>query len=341
MHKAQPTDLKKSERIEPVELDSKAIMVYHDHSGNYWFSSREKGLYRYDGTKLKLFTVKQGLKNYRVIDVQEDKAGVLFFDTPNAVFKFTEEQFTAIPIVDKQEKRHGWKAGTADLWFRIGWDNKGPYRYDGEKLYPMEFPKNKMEDLFYADYPSATINPYAIYSMYKDRKGNIWFGTSNMGVYMYDGKDMYWMYEHHLLEMPDGGNFGVRSIAEDAEGNYWICHAKYKYKLLPDDKGTPIVNGFKNINYLRKDGVAQEIQEDLYFYSIETISNGDLFMFAGADGLWRNNGTSLTQVFIRKGEQNISPSWMYKDKRGICWFGTEEHGIYQYQGNSFTAVKIQ
>ena len=54
--------------------------------------------------------------------------------------------------------------------------------------------------------------------MYEDSRGNIWFGTSNLGIYLFDGTEISWMYENHLIETPEGGNFGVRSIAEDQDG---------------------------------------------------------------------------------------------------------------------------
>ncbi len=61
----------------------------------------------------------------------------------------------------------------------MGWDSKrGPYRYDGEHLYHLEFPKTAQADTFHAKYPQATYDPYGIYSMYKDRAGHMWFGTA-------------------------------------------------------------------------------------------------------------------------------------------------------------------
>ena len=49
-----------------TKLDSKAIIIYQDKSDNFWFAS-DKGVYRYDGDNLILFTSNDGLKNYRII----------------------------------------------------------------------------------------------------------------------------------------------------------------------------------------------------------------------------------------------------------------------------------
>jgi ligand-binding sensor domain-containing protein len=321
-----------------TEFDSKAAVIYQDKKDNLWFVSKEKGVYRYDGENFTLFTSNDGLGSYRIISVQEDSFGNIYFDTPEGVFKYDGEKFATLPIAESKESENEWKSEPGDLWFRIGWDKNGPYRFDGKNLYHLKFPKNKMEDEFYKKYPNASFNPYAIYSIYKDSKGNICFGTSNLGIYLFDGKEISWMYENHHIETPKGGNFGVRSIAEDQDGNYWICNANYRYSLLPNETEG---DGLKSINYKRQVGIENIVKGDLYFYSMETDRNGNLFMFAKESGLWLNNGKELTQFFIKDGKLNISPTSMYKDNQGVLWFGTDQYGIYKYNGNTFEKFKIK
>lgn len=321
-----------------TELDAKATVIYQDRKNNFWLVSEEKGIYRYDGENLTLFTLNDGLGNYRIISVQEDDLGNLYFDTPEDVFKYDGERFVTLSIVEHEGLEHAWKSEPGDLWFRIGWDKRGPYRFDGENLYHLKFPKNKMEDEFYRKYPNASFNPYGIYSIYKDRKGNIWFGTACLGIYLFDGKEISWMYENHLIEMPGGGNFGIRSMIEDHEGNYWICNANYKYTLFPNDS---VSDALQLINYKRQTGIENIVKEDLYFYSMETDKNGNLWMFAKDYGLWLNNGKELTQFFIEDGEQRISPTSIYKDNQGIFWFSTDKYGIYKYNGKKFEKFKVK
>ena len=321
-----------------TKLDLEAAVIYQDKKGILWFVSKKKGVYRYDGENLSLFTSDDGLASYRIISVQEDNFGNLYFDTPEGVFKYNGEEFTILAIVESMESKNEWISEPGDLWFRMGWDKSGPYRFDGNNLYHLKFPKNIMEEEFYRKYPNASFNPYSIFSIYKDSKGNIWFGTSNLGIYLFDGKEISWMHENHLIETPEGGNFGVRSIGEDQNGNYWICNANYRYSLLPNDiEG----DGLKSINYKRQVGIENIVNENLYFYSMETDSNGDLLMFAQEDGLWLNNGIELTQFFIKDGNQNISPASMYKSNQGLLWFGTNKYGIYKYNGSTFEKFKIK
>lgn len=323
---------------EKTELDSNTMVIYQDKKDNFWFGNEEKGVYRYDGESLVLFTSNDGLKNYRIISVQEDKLGNLYFDTPEAVYKYDGEKFSALSVVESKEPEDEWKSEPDDLWFQIGWNNSGPYRFDGKNLYQLKFPKNKMEDEFYKKYPNTSYNPYGIYSIFHDSKGNIWFGTSSLGIYLFDGKEISWMYERPLTETPEGGDFGIRSIAEDQAGDYWICNANYKYTLLPN--GTE-GDGLKSINYTRQVGIDSNGRENLYFLSMGTDNNGHLLMYANEDGLWLNDGEELAPFFIKDGARNISPTAFYKDNQGILWLGTDKYGIYTYNGIAFEKFKIK
>lgn len=321
-----------------TELDSKASVIYRDKKNNLWFASAEKGVYQYDGENLVLFTANDGLVSNRIISVQEDDLGNLYFDTPEGVIKYDGEKFTTLSVVENNESENEWKSEPGDLWFRMGWDKSGPYRFDGENLYHLKFPKNAMEDKFYQKYPNASFNPYGIYSLFQDSKGNIWFGTSSLGIYLFDGKEISWMYESQLTGTPNGGDFGIRSMAEDSDGNYWFCNAYYKYILLPNDAEG---KGLKSINYKREAGIENIVDKELYFFSMEKDNNGDLFMFAKESGLWRNNGGELTQLFIKDGTKTLSPTSMFKDNQGIFWFGTNSNGIYKYNGSSFEKFTIE
>ena len=66
-------------------LHPKANLIYHDESGAYWFAAKETGLYRSDGEQLLRFTSTDGLASHRIISVQEDLEGNLYFDTPDGV----------------------------------------------------------------------------------------------------------------------------------------------------------------------------------------------------------------------------------------------------------------
>ncbi len=315
-----------------TELDPKATVIYVDNKDNIWFASSEKGVYRYDGKAFVLFTSVEGLGSYRILSIQEDNFGNFYFDTPEGIYKYDGKKFTILTVAKNKAPEHEWKSEPEDLWFRMGWDKSGPYRFDGKNLYHLKLPKNNMENDFYKKHPNASYNPYGIYSIYKDSKDNIWLGTSNLGIYLFDGKEISWMFENQWTETPDGGSFGIRSIAEDQDGNYWICNSKYKYKLLSNDLA---VSGLKPIHFKRQIGIENKEKQVLYFLAMENDSNGDVLMSTYENGIWRNNGQELIQVVIKDEEKEIIPSSVYKDKEDKLWFGTPSDGIYSYNGISF------
>jgi ligand-binding sensor domain-containing protein len=317
-------------------MDPGAKLIFHDSSNNYWFGS-EKGLYKYDGKGLQFFTSKVGLISNKIFGVQEDKLGNIYFDTPAGVSQFDGIQFKKLKVVEDHSEKNIWKLEPDDLWFRIGWDRKGPYRFDGKNLYHLAFPKSSIEDEFYAKYPNVSYNPYSIYSMFKDSKGNLWFGTSDLGIYRYDGNQISWMHEEHLGTTPEGGAFGIRSIMEDKDGYFWICNPKYKYKILSEN-----VDENERLAMLKYDvekGIVNPNNEVQYFMSMLTDDIGNLWM-VNADGVWRYNGKELVHFYVKYGGRNISPTSVDKDNLGVLWFGTKKDGLYKYNGKIFEKFSI-
>ncbi|MBL4604215.1 MAG: hypothetical protein JKY02_00680 [Flavobacteriaceae bacterium] len=89
------TETKQNSIISNVtELDPKAAVIYQDKKDNFWFASEEKGVYRYDGKNVVLFTSNDGLSSYRILSVQEDNFGNLYFDTPEGVYQYDGQKFT-------------------------------------------------------------------------------------------------------------------------------------------------------------------------------------------------------------------------------------------------------
>lgn len=208
------------------ELGKPLWYIFQDTKNNYWFGSNGEGLYRYDGKTIVNFTTKDGLANDTVRQIQEDKFGNIFISTFGGINKFDGKTFAILQPIKSKE----WKLETNDLWFYIlGKKNEGVYRYDGQKLQNLEFPKHYLHDKIYPRVVNSFFSPYEVYSIYKDRKGAIWFGTSVFGACRFDGETVKWMYEDDLTYVPNGGTFGIRSIFEDKEGSFWFCNTWHRY----------------------------------------------------------------------------------------------------------------
>ena len=307
------------------EFDKTIFIVFQDKNDNFWFGSNGQGVYRYNGNTIIHFSIKDGLCNNQIREIQEDKSGDIFFTTLGGISKFDGQKFTTLSVAESKE----WKLEPDDLWFMGEPGKNGPYRYDGDSLYSLNFPKHYMETDFYAEIPNPPYSPYEVYFIYEDSEGNIWFGTSNFGICRYNGNSFDWMYEEHLTIVErTGGSFGIRSILEDKRGKFWFCNSRYRYNINSKEKETGLISyeretGIENLKAPSGDGF-------VYFMSIITDENDDLWMATYDSGVWRYNGKNTIHYPLETTLYSI-----YKDSHGDIWLGTHEAGVHKFNGKTF------
>ncbi|MES2799513.1 MAG: two-component regulator propeller domain-containing protein [Bacteroidota bacterium] len=313
------------------KLSDQLWYVFQDKKNNYWFGSNGEGIYRYDGETIVNFTKKDGLANDSIRQIQEDKFGNIFISTFGGISKFDGETFTTLQAIKRKE----WKLEPDDLWFYIlGKKTEGAYRYDGKNLYHLEFPKHYRHDEIYPRVVNSFFSPYEVYSIYKDRKGAMWFGTSIFGACRFDGETVKWMYEDDLTYVPNGGTFGIRSIFEDKEGSFWLCNTWHKYifdfeKTAKSDRlHYQITKGIGNAQVFGGD-------EYVYFSYIIEDNDGAIWLTTWSQGVYKYDGKNITNYTVKDGTKNVNLISMYKDNQGDLWLGTPENGVFKFNGTSF------
>jgi len=303
------------------ELGSNIMVVYQDKKNVYWFGSWETGVYKYDGKSLINYTTKHGLPNNRIDEIKEDEFGNIYFGSANAtssISKFNGNNFTTLTAVPSEN----WKLESTDMWFEYSYGNTGKvYRYDGITLYELQFPN-----------PPNLSNPFDIYSIYKDRKGNIWFGTNPVGVCRYDGKTFEWITEEDVTEFRNEGANGVRSIAEDKNGDFWF-NTEYRYSVYDDTtlKSNKFYTRHESIGSL--DGKNTSGLKE--YLSIAKDNNNNLWFVTYRDGVWKYDGTKVTHYPVQHNSKDITLFSIYKDNHGDLWLGTHENGAYKFNGTTF------
>lgn len=299
------------------ELGNNIMLVYQDQKNNYWFGSWESGLYRYDGKIILHFTTKSGLPHNRVEEIKEDHIGNIYINTSKGISKFDGQTLNTLSLTNSENQ---WKLEPNDLWFRQGWDSGFVYRYDGHFLYKLQSPKHPI----YSD-------PCAVYSIYKDSKGTIWFGTNPLGVYRYNGKSIDWIAEEDVTELHNGPANGVRSIIEDKDGYFWF-NTMYRYKVHDQNKdGQSFYSKEKSIGSL--DGkIAGDLTE---YLSVAKDNTNDLWFATYRDGIWHYNGKRVVHYPVNNGTKNITVFSIYKDNFGMLWLGTHENGAFKFNGQTF------
>jgi hypothetical protein len=321
------------------ELGKAVMVIFQDRKNNYWFAGRGQGVYRFDGKIILNFKTKDGLVNNDIWGIQEDKSGNIYFDTQEGVSKFDGQTFFTIQVSDSSDDWTG--VDTDDMWFKGNWNKNGVYRYDGKTLHQLTFPKNDIAEKLYATIPNMTWSPYGLYSIFKDRKGNMWFGTSNAGIYRYNinskANAPAWMYEDELTYVSGGGSFGIRSMFEDKEGNFWFCNTNYRYQIEDADSST---NKNKLIRYKKINGIENVAGlKGFYFMSITDDQKGKLWMVTYSEGVYSYDGKNLIHYPVKDGDRDITLYTIYKDNQGTLWLGTHETGAYKFNGESFEKFK--
>lgn len=78
------------------ELGKEITLVYQDKKDNYWFASKNDGVYKYDEKIIIHFTTKDGLTSNSIGEIKEDKSGNIYFTTDNGICKFNGKIFIAL-----------------------------------------------------------------------------------------------------------------------------------------------------------------------------------------------------------------------------------------------------
>lgn len=321
------------------ELGKNIMLVYQDKKNNYWFGSWEEGLYKYDGKTILHFTTKSGLPNNRIDEIKEDNSGNVYFNTSSGIIKFDGQKFHLLQVADMESQ---WRLEPNDLWFKNGWNSGFVFRFDGNFLYKLQLPKTKLGEEDILKNPNNP-NPYTVYSIYKDSKENVWFGTGALGAFRYNGKSFDWILEKDVAEIhnePSEPSNGVRSIIEDKEGYFWF-NSKFRYKVYFSNHSSNKTQD--SIFYSREKSIGSldgNNDDNLIEYlSIAKDNNNELWIATYNAGVYRYDGKNITHYTVKNGSKEITLFSVYKDNNGILWLGTHETGAYKFNGQSFEKFK--
>ena len=298
--------------------------ILQDRNGNYWFASNGEGVYWYDGKMLIHITEKDGLCSNFVFKIEEDVNGNLWFSTRDGVCCFNWITFIDYTETIKNAptgKLHYTKGG---LFF--GHLN-GICFYDGRSFTNFVIHPNT-----YSPSPTDMNRPYSIYSTLVDKAENVWFGTQSQGVCHYDGKIFSY------LTSKDLAGPAVRTLFQDKTGNLWFGNnggGLYRYD------GQTLINiteekGLGNPEFLKDHKLSDKVGTLARVWSINEDKQGNLWIGTIDAGVWRYDGTHLTNYTTTDGLMGYAVWAIYKDKKGELWFVINGEDICKFNGKTFT-----
>lgn len=315
-----------------IGLDKNIRSIFQDRKGHYWFGTNGAGVYHYDAKVLTQFTVKDGLADNQVINIQEDDLGNIWFGTGQfGISKFAGTKFTihSTKVNISNGTETNWKSTSNDLWFYAG---GGVFRYHNASLDYLPFDPSGSKAPSNAPF---SLSRYGVYSILKDKKGNLWFGTQAEGLCRYDGKTLTWFKEKGLAGP------AVLGLFEDSRGGLWFGNNgaglfRYDGKTLTiftEEKGLGnagfIASGKPGLGTLAR------------VYSINEDNNGNIWIGTVDAGVWKYDGNNLTNYTTKDGLTSNAVNTIYKDKNGELWFGTDSNGICKFNGMTFSEFTIR
>ncbi len=165
----------------------------------------------------------------------------------------------------------------------------------------------------------------SLWYIYQDKKGNYWFGSNGEGVFRYDGKTILNFTTKHGL-----GSDSIRQIQEDKSGNMYFSTMRGINKF--DGQRITTLQPIRSTDWKLE-------ADDLWFNMLGKKDE---------EGPYRYDGKNLYNLAFPKHylhdefhKNGINPFFspyevycIYKDRKGVMWFGTSVFGLCRFDGQS-------
>ncbi|MCK5137197.1 MAG: SpoIIE family protein phosphatase [Bacteroidales bacterium] len=283
--------------------DNGVRAICEDRLGNIWFGHTGGGISRFDGIRFEALKNSNEFLNSNVTAILEDSIGHLWFTTDGSgVIELLNPQASLEQLDLCQYKGHE----LSDRVFGGHVDNNGMLYFVTDpnvKFYNSD--SSRFDNFLLSGIPQY----YATTCIMVDKRGNIWFGKYNGGLYRYDPKkddsDMF-----DLVKAGLASNW-VSTLFEDNQGNIWAGTWEGGLaRISPDDQ----VDLFSNQNGLM----------GMKIWSIIQDREGNILIGTHENGFFVYKGEHFISYFEEDGLINSQVWAVLQSSNGNFWFGTNE-----------------
>jgi ligand-binding sensor domain-containing protein/serine phosphatase RsbU (regulator of sigma subunit) len=342
-------------------------VMYEDRKGNLWFGTHNGGLSKFN-LKIKKFEfldTRNGLASNWITSVTEDRHGNLWIghwkDDINTGGISRIDTAGSIRIFNTTNGLHDdhiWcLREDAEGNMLIGTTEQGLDIYKGEEFLSLTTQDGLQHNQVYAvlEDPEGQIwfgtnQGISVYSgtgrsfrhydqsdfisnqirfLKKDRNNNIWIGTANEGVLLFNTSRRKFISQQQINSYIPYATLtkGITALEIGSEGHLWIgtIEGLVEYDI---SRNTYVAT------YTQSAGLAGNEITALY-----TDAKGSLWI--GSD---RKKGLTRLQkgVFtIIPGIRDIKPTCITEDRKGSIWIGTESKGVLLLNGDSVKHYGVQ
>lgn len=313
--------------------DNPIMSIMVDRNDNLWIGTRYEGLNKFDGNNFTTYNSEYGMPEDKMSCTIEDKQGNIWVGTMGGgVCKLNDNGFTEkIPLgkLNNSRVRPIIKDNLGHLW--LGTEGGGLYSYDGVNLVK-HIDRNidnihgfrsalvdKQNNLWFGEHEGAGFYKYdykkfryyispsktsSNLSLFEDRNGIIWIGTTREGVVAFNGSSS--IYYNESTGFPSNKVFVTK---QDKKGNLWF--------------------GTEGGGLIKFDGKVFAVfseKEGLFSNSITSIvedKEGNLWLGTLETGLCKFDGNNFT-YYTQKQGLAFNTIWSLKeDAGGQIWVGTD------------------
>lgn len=286
---------------------SQVLCIFQDSKGYLWFGTNSGGAGRFDGNKFEQFDINDGLINNVVYSIIETPQHEIVFGTEKGVSVMKNGAITNYSQKNGLSNSYVYRLLYHDNKIWICTQN-GVFTLKDGKIMPFIL--------------NETLNQSAVYNMFVDSKGSLWFATMQNGAIYYD---------------PKNNSFKQFNSKNGIQNDFIFCFNER-------DNGDILVGTQTGLNIISKDFAVSSAtyvpaQENVSFTSI-LKKNGDIFYFGTFyEGVYSFDFTKKVANESYNGSNGLTNNnilALLKDREDNMWVGTNGSGTYKYQSPKFT-----
>lgn len=272
------------------------LSLYQDKSGTLWCNT-EDGLLRYSDGTFRAYTISDAVDDFPVSLIAEDGRGVLWIFAGGKAWKFFNDRFLYVPVVQNTQLARTAMKAHDGIWIANGTQVLRTY---GDSV------------IFIKDFASVLTGDIRQVLKYPEHSTQLWLATNEDGIIRYANGTI------RKFTMKDGlPSNNIRQLFIDRDGSLWTAGFK--------GASTMVGERFVSLRTTSREG-------DLEFNVIRQDREGNYWLGTPSLGLFRVRPTAFTMVDRENGLKETKMLSLFRRKNGTFLLGTNCGGIYEWNG---------
>lgn len=284
--------------------------ITEDSKGNIWVGTWGGGVSKFSDSGLKTFNTLNGLSDLKIWNITEDLEGnILIATNEHGLAIFKGERFISFDKTDGLLDQNVWA---------ITQDKGGKYWFGTNKGISVFNPQagiNGIQFAYYNEKSNAIGNQIRFLKL--DNNDNIWIGTNDNGVNMYNYKSGRFETAPAITRYMSSNTTSITALEIDNQNQLWIGTFSGIIYYEIDNQKSSFLSQINGLNGSDISSIYADSKDQIWV----GINNGK--------GLNLIKGDKISKVNIK---ESITVKCMIEDMKGNIWIGTQTKGVIVYNG---------